>query len=428
MTGVCPINTLQEKGNQMSRIAAHGPVMEGERIAMWTGEFAADPHTLYERARARFGDLVPVELVPGIRATLVIGYQTALRILRDPDHFPADPRAWQQTMPKDCPARPMLEWRANALRNSGYLHTRYREATIAALAVVDTFRLPKTIERIAIQLISFFCEVGRADLLTEYAYPLVAQTINEMLGCTTEIGRRLAAGTAAMFDAQADSVEGTQMLTEALADLIKLKQREPGDDVTSALIAHPNALDEEELVQQLVTIACGVIEGQVSFITTTLLDLMVGTAFGDPLIRGETETRDALDEVLFHNPPLANLCVTYPRQPILIDDVWLPAHEPVVISIAACNTDPAAFGAGNLIGSRAHLAWSAGVHRCPAEHIAYLIAQVAIDQLVDALPEIRLDTTEGEPVWRPGPFHRSLTSLPVFFPSAPQRNLPAGML
>jgi hypothetical protein len=96
------------------------------------------------------------------------------------------------------------------------------------------------------------------------------------------------------------------------------------------------------------------------------------------------------------------------------DAIWLPAHQPVVISMAACNNDPA-IRTEDQAGNRSHLAWGIGPHACPAQSPAYLIAQDAIDQLLDALPEMRLDLTAGAPTWRPGPFHRALTALPVTF-------------
>ncbi|GGL32789.1 hypothetical protein GCM10011588_54530 [Nocardia jinanensis] len=115
---------------------------------------------------------------------------------------------------------------------------------------------------------------------------------------------------------------------------------------------------------------------------------------------------------------MANFCTTYPRTPVLIGDTWLPAHQPVLISLAAANTDPGTVG-GDATGNRSHLAWSAGRHACPARTIAYLIVQDAIDQLLDALPDMRLAVASTDLMWRPGPFHRALFSLPVTFPLSP---------
>lgn len=39
----------------------------------------------------RYDSPVPVEPVPGVLATLVLGYRTAVRVLYDPERFPKDP-------------------------------------------------------------------------------------------------------------------------------------------------------------------------------------------------------------------------------------------------------------------------------------------------------------------------------------------------
>src|SRR5690606_25343051 len=68
----------------------------GPRIPIYSEEFAADPHGAYRRMREmNYGPLVPVEMWPGVPATLVIKYSTAVRILGDSAHFPADPSVWQ---------------------------------------------------------------------------------------------------------------------------------------------------------------------------------------------------------------------------------------------------------------------------------------------------------------------------------------------
>ena len=84
---------------------------DGPREPIWTEQFAADPQGAYERMRQRYGTLAPVEIAAGVPATLVLGYQTAVKILNEPDRFPADPRVWQATAPADLPIMPMLEWR-----------------------------------------------------------------------------------------------------------------------------------------------------------------------------------------------------------------------------------------------------------------------------------------------------------------------------
>lgn len=394
---------------------------DGPRVSLYSEAFAADPHRIYREMRSQFGSLVPVDLAPGIPATLVIGYHTAVRILNDPEHFPADPRTWQKNVPGDCPVLPMLEWRPNALRSAGLEHLRYRQANVAGISGVDMFGLHATIERVAIPLINSFCEDGAADLISQYAFPLTFTVLNEMLGCPTEIGKQVATGMAAIFEG-VNADKGNVMLTDALFELVTRKRAKPGDDITTRLMQHPAKLEDVEMIHQLATLYGAGIEPEQNLIVNTLLLMLTDDRFAGNVLGGSLSTRDAVDEVLFTDPPMANYCVSFPKQPILIDGVWLPAHQPVVISMAASNNDPA-IGAGEYTDSRAHLAWGVGPHACPARSVAYLIVQDAIDQLLDALPELRLAVPVAELTWRPGPFHRALVSLPVVFPKSPQLNV-----
>lgn len=393
-----------------------------ERVSMYSAEFAADPQAAYREMRRRFGSLVPVDLAPGVPATLVIGYHTAVRILNDPDHFPADPRMWQRNIPLDCPVLPMLTFRPTALRTTGAEHTRYRQAAVSGLGAIDLYAMHTTIEHIAVPLINGFCTAGSADLLSQYAFPLVFASMNAMLGCTEEIGGRVATGMAQIFEGN-EPEAGNALLEGALMDLTLIKRETPGDDITSRLLAHHAGLSDEEMVHQLVVLYGAGIEPMLNSIVNTVRLMLTDQRFAGSVLGGSLSTRDALDEVLYTDPPLANFCMTYPRQPILVDDVWLPAHEPVVISMSGCNNDPA-IAAGDFVDNRAHLAWSAGPHGCPARPVAYLIVQDAIDQLLDALPEMSLAVPEEELVWRPGPFHRSLAALPVVFPRTAPLPLP----
>ncbi|WP_330252122.1 cytochrome P450 [Nocardia sp. NBC_00565] len=391
---------------------------DGPRVSMYSPDFAADPHRAYREMRTQYGSLVPVDLAPGVPATLVIGYYTAIRVLHDHDHFPADPRTWQKNIPADCPILPMLGWRPIASRSAGAEYERYRQAITASIDEVDLHALHDTVEQIAVQRINTFCQAGTADLIRQYAFPVAFEVVNLLLGCPLEIGQRAATAMAAMFEG-IDADSGNEMLSEALRELIALKRAEPGDDITSRLLRHPARLDEAEMLHQVAGFYAAAFELQQNLTANTLLLILTDDRFAGDVLAGSLSTRDALDEVLFSDPPLANFCASYPRQPILINDAWLPAHQPVLVSMAGCNNDPA-IRTGDHTGNRSHLAWGLGPHACPARSMAYLIAEDAIHQLLDALPEMRLAVPVGEIAWRPGPFHRALAVLPVdFSPTSP---------
>jgi cytochrome P450 len=391
---------------------------DGPYIPLYTQEFAANPHLLYRQMRDRYGSIIPVALAPGVNATLVIGYQAALRILHDSDRFPADPRTWQTTIPDTCPIKPMMEYSPAARHSTGEDHERYRHASATAIAEVDLHALHHTISELAVPLINTFCETGHADLVTQYALPLVSAAINDIVGCSEDLGQRATSGTAARFDSGAGAVTGKEQLMSALTELIELKRAEPGDDATSRMVEHPAGLNDHEIMAQLMSFYGAGVEASRNLITNTVLLMLTDERFGGSLLDGSLSIHDAIDEVLFNDPPIANFCTTYPRQPVMVDNVWLPAHEPVVISLAACNNDPA-IASGDRTGNRAHLAWSAGPHACPAEAVARLITEEAILQLLDYLPDMELSVNRDDVRWRPGPFHRALASLPVQFSVSP---------
>jgi cytochrome P450 len=392
-------------------------------VTLSSADFAADPHRAYQEMRRHHGSLVPVEIAPGVPATLVIGYREALHILSDPTRFPADPRVWQAKVPAGCPVLPMMEWRPNASRTAGEEHARFRRANTDSLDKIDLNALRGEVEYAATLLINSFCEMGSADLLGQFAIPLTAHVLNELLGLSPEVGEAAFATLVMLRSAEPASAEqGNRALISAMLEAISAKRRAPAADVTSWLLEHPADLDETEMVQQLAMLYATGTEPTSNLIVNTLLLMATDDRFGNELLAGALSTRDAIDEVLFTDPPLANSCFSYPIQPQIIGEAMLPVHEPVVISLAACNNDPAAVN-GDHTGNRAHLAWGAGPHACPAQSLATVIVQEALDQLLDALPEIQLAVPAEQLERRPGGFHRALAALPVTFPPSSPMNL-----
>ncbi|MGW5217400.1 cytochrome P450 [Nocardia sp. NPDC004085] len=385
-------------------------------MSLHSPEFAADPHGTYRSLRQQFGSVAPVELAPGVPAMLILGYRTAVNILNDPARFPADPRKWEQSIPRDSPIHAMLGWQPAARFHDGPAHERYRQASSDAITKIELHGLQTLVEALAVPRINTFCGRGSADLAADYAFPLVFDVLNHLIGCSPEIGSDVAAGMAARFDSGRDAAAGMARATAALIQLIRRKRVDPGDDITSRLAHHQADLTDRELLAQLLSIYGAGIEPIRNLIINTLLLMLTDDRFGGGLLSGALMTRDALDEVLFTDPPMANFCATYPRQPIMVDQTWIPADYPVLISISACHRDPEIAG-GDLTGNRSHLAFGAGPHLCPAKDVAYVVAEHAINQLLDVLADVRLAVSVQQLTWRPGPFHRAVQQLPVTFPS-----------
>ncbi|MEU8828621.1 cytochrome P450 [Streptomyces sp. NPDC048636] len=389
-------------------------------VPLDTPEFGRDPFAVYQRLRESHGPLVPVELDPGVTATLCVGYETALEILRRPETFSKDPRRWRARnegrVPDTSHAGQMIRYRPMATAVDGEEHRRYRAAIDDSTSRIDPGALRGYVERIADSLIDQFCALGEADLVGDYGALLPLLVLGELFGCPREIADRLFTGLANMLDGT-DVGSADRMVADALRELIDLKRARPAADVTSWLIAHPERLTDEELVEQLGLLMASGSEPVINLIGNALRVLLTDDRFAGGLSGGSMLVEDALDEVLWTDPPLANLAVHFPRRDVDLAGVRLREGEPVVISFAGANQD-ALRVAGSPQGNRAHLAFSAGPHMCPGRSSARLIAAVAIERLLDRLPDLALAVPAAELLWRPGIYQRGLVSLPAHFPPA----------
>jgi cytochrome P450 len=403
---------------------AHRPAAEGP-VPLYGPDFAADPESFYTMLR-QYGPAAPVEVAPGVPATLVTEYATALRVLQNPAAFSKDSRRWRDLnegrVPADSPAVPMLAYRPNSLFSDGAEHLRLRQAITDSLARVDSHLVSRHVERVSAYLVGQFSGRGSADLLNEYAKLMSLLVFNELFGCPPEIGDQLLSGMSGIFDG-VDPENANREILESVMALVAHKRAHPGEDVTSWLMAHPAGLTDEEMMHQLVLLGGAGSEPTRNLIANGLLLMLsderyFGGAHGSGLL-----VEDALDEVMWNSPPLANYGVHYPVQDVELSGVPLRAGEPVMISFAGANTDPALSTSRQLLSKRAHLGWSAGPHACPAKDLAQLVAVSAIEKLLYQLPDIELSVPVDSLAWRPGVYHRALVRLPAHFtPVRPARD------
>ncbi|WP_254885521.1 cytochrome P450 [Streptomyces sp. NA02950] len=391
----------------------------GVSVPLYGADFVADPHAFYARLRA-MGPIAPVELSPGVFASLVTSYSLGLEILRDTERFAKDPRGWRAmndgTIPPDSPVVPMMGYRPNALFSDGEAHARLRGAITDSLDRVDPHALSEYVERSAETLIDAFASKGEADLLSEYASVLPLLVFNQLFGALAADGPKLVETMGKVFDSGEDAVQANEDLLRWIAGLVAGKRQQPAADVTSWLIAHPAQLADDEMMQQIILLMAAGMDPQQNLIANALRLLLSDDRFAGELSGGSMPVQDALDEVLWNDPPMANYGTRFPRYDFDFGGVRLRKGEPVLISYAAANHE-AALASDRRSGNRAHLAWSAGAHRCPADRPARVIASVAIERLLDRLPDMELAVPADRLTWRTGPFHRALASLPVRFPA-----------
>ncbi|MFE4651962.1 cytochrome P450 [Streptomyces sp. NPDC056707] len=391
-------------------------VQPPQPLALYGPDFAADPHGHYRRLRAH-GPLAPVRIAAGIDALLVTDYQAAVDLLRDTHTFTKDPRAWQATVPADSPVLPMLGYRPTALFSDGDVHARYRDAINDGLAMIEPHVLRAEVARVARRLIREFAAAGSGDLVAQYARRLPLHVFTTWFGVPPEDRERIVEGIGGMFNSADDAAAAYADLVTVVTRLVADRRARPRRDLTSYFLGHPAGLDNDETVRQITLVMSAGHDPTTNLIGNALLHMLTDARYAGSLQRGAMTAHEAINEVLWQDPPLANLAAHYPRQDTEFHGVRLRAGQLLLVSYAAANTQsaPATSDPGVRSGGSAHLAWSTGPHRCPAKQPALLIAMTAIEQLTSQLCDAELAVPASELMWRPGPFHRALVHLPVRF-------------
>ena len=386
-----------------------------EPVPLFGPEFAADPHTTYALLRG-YGPVAPVLLADGVPAWLVTDYQAALALLRDPVTWSKDPRAWEATVPPDCPVLPMIGYRPNVLFSDGEEHARFRSVITDSLAMIDLGRLRSEVLRVADLLIARFGSSGKADLITQFTGPLPTMVFNRLFGLTDEYSPHLVASLAGMLEAKSpeEATAAGASFFAYISELISIKSQQRGPDLASWYLDHPAGLTTEQATQQVVLTLGAALEPTANLISNAISVLLSDRAYYSSLANGSLAARSAIDEVLRREPPMANYGAHYARHDVVFQDTYIRPGEPVLISYAAVNAGIGGGPAGSS-GGGAHLAWSAGPHACPAKQPAFLIAMTAVERLSNALGDLELAVPRDQLPWRPGPFQRALAHLPVIF-------------
>ena len=125
----------------------------------------------------------------------------------------------------------------------------------------------------------------------------------------------------------------------------------------------------------------------------------------------------AFEEALRWEPPITTV-VRVAARDCELGGVAIPAGTNVSVSVAAANRDPKRYPDPDRFDPTrkniAHLTFGGGPHLCLGMHLARMEAAVAINALLDRLPDLRLDPSAPTPHVT-GMAFRSPAALPVEF-------------
>ncbi|GAA3756325.1 cytochrome P450 [Spinactinospora alkalitolerans] len=400
--------------------------LHSEAVPLYGDALRGDTHELWELMRKRFGGIAPVEVEPGVAAWLMLGYSEHLQVLRDQHLFSHDGRIWRELkegrITPEAGTYPVFAHRPNALHSDGAEHQRLRGALVDSYDGSAQSRLRVDIEDLANALIDRFAARGEADLIAEYAGRIPLLAVNRMLGQDDRHGHYLCDLMVELWNGNGEAANAAnEKMVGYLVDLVDRKRGEPGDDITSRLIAHPAGLTDEEVVQQVMLTIAAAHDPTANLIGNALRLLLTEQEMRMAVAGAQLRVDEAIDQVLWRDPPFQTLAGRYARRDTEVAGYRIREGDCLISGFAAANNDPLLFDGGGThasarsSGNRAHLAWGVGPHRCPAQKIGHHMAAVSIETLVFRLSDMRLSVPERDLRWRPSLFIRGLERLPVVF-------------
>ncbi|MDJ0849993.1 MAG: cytochrome P450 [Myxococcota bacterium] len=261
---------------------------------------------------------------------------------------------------------------------------------------------------LAHELVDDFAGRGEVDLVADFTARFPYLVITRLLGLPRdreEDFHRWALGLLRFRDDPAEAKRASEELTAFLAPVVADRRREPRNDVISELVqarVEGRSLSDEEVfshVRLLFPTGGETTHGSLSNLIHALLtqDGAWKRVRDDP-----SRARDAVDETLRFETPIAVLPRMSASEPIEFRGARIPADAWVLFAMAAANRDPAVFPDPDRFdldrANKEGLTFGRGVKSCPGMHLARRNMTVALQVLAERHPKLELlDPARAEP-------------------------------
>jgi cytochrome P450 len=286
-------------------------------------------------------------------------------------------------------------------------HTQYRKILQRAFrpAVVTAWG-EQIVGPVIEELVGAFREVGRAELVEQFARPYPFNVIYRMLDLPREdieTFYKLTIAQIIFFPTEDNALDASAKLGRYFARMIEQRRADPGDDVVSVVATAE--VDGDHLpddvaisfLRQLINAG-----GDTTFRTTTALltGLLTNPEQLDAVRADRSLVPQAVEEALRWDGPVvaASRLTTADCE---IQGVAVPAGAMLDMMYGAANHDPAVFDRPHEFDifreRHRHFGFAFGAHNCLGQQLARLEMSRALNGVLDELPNVRLDPDHPTP-------------------------------
>jgi cytochrome P450 len=386
----------------------------------WARTHRFDPASVFDTLRAE-RPLAKMVYPDGHVGWIVSSYELVREVLGDPrfshssqvGHFPVLFKG--QVVPTGGPKIPGM-----FIHMDPPDHTRYRRLLTGEFTARRAGRLESRFETIAAEEIEHLRAHGApADLVSDYANPLVLRMLSELVGLPYEERDRYATAPALFHDPDADPAAAGAAYEQTGAfidELVERKRRQPADDLLSRLVTE-GSLTTEELRNMVTLLLFAGYETTESALAVSVFALL---QHADQLaaLRANPAKIDATVEELLRYLSINQ----YETFRTALEDIKLNGEvirkgDSVTVSLPAANRDPAKFRCPAKLDidreTSGHVAFGFGIHQCLGQNLARVELRAGLSALLRAFPDLRLAVAVDEVPLRLTASVFAVRSLPV---------------
>jgi cytochrome P450 len=377
----------------------------------------------------RLRDEQPVYRMPGTNIHVVTRYDDVLYVLRHQELFPTGSGST-----RTAAAREVYEtkgWaRITPLSTNPPDHRNYRELVDGFFDAKGSLHWQPIIEATIADLLDDIEAAGSADYVEAFALPLPVRVITRVLGFPAADIPQLKAWSSAWVlpfsgpltpDQEVWVAEQVVEFQHYIHHHIEAKRAEPGDDVLSSLVdarfGGDRPLSDHEIITIIDHLYIGGNETTTFALTSALWLLLREPGLYARVRADRSLVEPFIEEALRMESPTQGLYRAVAVD-TAIGGVPVPAGATLHIRYGAANRDERMFPDPDTVhldraNVRRHMAFSLGEHHCPGSGLSRLEQQLALNAVLDRLPDLRL--AEGRNDFRhlPGFVLRALNELHI---------------
>lgn len=389
----------------------------------------ANPYPLYHKLRSED----PVHWDDSLGGWMVLRYDDVTNAVLDPTRLGSDrTTAYLQKIPEELRDhfQPFVETRSNMiLFTDPPKHTRLRNMVNRAFTPRVVERLKPSIQQVTNSLIDKAVEAGKMDIIRDLAYALPITIVGTLIGIPPEDADLLrrwsndfnrAIGGVVLPELVETAQNGILEMRDYFSGIVKERRKNPKNDLISSLVdvgeTNSNRLNEQELVATCLMLTFAGHETTTNLIGNGLHALLNNPDQMARLRNNPSLINNAVEELLRYDAPV-QLTVREAKEDLQIGNKDIKKDQRVVLMWGSANRDPERFQNPDQLDitreRNQHYSFGHGIHYCLGAPLARAEGQIAINTLLQKLPDMQITSDKLE--WQENFSFHGLKSLPVAF-------------